>query len=109
MPVQALGELTAVSVAALNGGAVAQVVVDERTQAFARLHSDGAWSGWWPVAGGVRDVSVTAGDGQDEPSALIAVVVQVPVPMGVLGRVGHTLYQQAFFHLTASGVVPADL
>jgi hypothetical protein len=108
MPTQVPGELTAVSIAVLNGGAVAEAVVNERTDCFARLHADGAWSDWSFVVSGVRDVSVTADASQDENSALIAVVVLVPLPLGAFA-VEHTLYQGAFYRLSAAGVVPADL
>jgi hypothetical protein len=108
MPTREPGELTAVSIAALDGGAIAEAVVDERQQCFARLHADGAWSGWLLVADGVTDVSVTAGSGQDEPTALIAVIILVPLPLGAYA-VSHTLHQDAFFRLSASGIVPADL
>jgi len=107
-PTQAPGELTAVAIAVLNGGAVAQVVVDERTECFARLHADGAWSGWWPVTGGVSAVSVAADAGQDEASALIAVVVLVPVPVGT-HAVAHTLHQAVFYRLTPDGVSSVGL
>ena len=103
MSIQAPGELTAVDITVLSNGAVAQVVVNERTECFARLHADGKWSAWWPVANGVKDISVTADGRQDEPSALIAVVVLVPVPVGVHAA-GHTLHQGAFYRLTSAGV-----
>lgn len=100
---RAPGELSAVSIAVLEGGAVAEVVINERTACFARLHADGAWSDWWPVAEGVRDVCVAADTGQHEPSALIAVVVLVPLPTG--GHAAfHTFRREAFYRLTASGV-----
>jgi hypothetical protein len=107
MPTQVPGELTAVSIAVLDGGAVAEAVVSERMECFARLHADGAWSDWWSVAGGVRSVCVAADASQHEPSALIAVVVLVPVPLGAFA-VTHTLYQETLFRLTTSGVAPAD-
>lgn len=102
------GELTAVSIAVLNGGTVAEAVINERTECFARLHAGGAWSGWWPVAAGVMDVSVTADAGQPEPSALIAVVVLVPLPTGAIAAL-HAFHRTAFYRLTASGVSAADL
>jgi hypothetical protein len=108
MPIQAPGELTAVDITVLSDGAVAQVVVNERTECFARLHADGAWSPWWPVTNGVTDVSVTADGRQDEASALIAVVVLVPLPVGVHAS-AHTLHQGKFYRLTASGVSTAAL
>ena len=108
MEAQAPGELTAVSVAVLNDGTVAQAVIDERTQCFARLHADGAWSGWRHVADGVRDVSMAADACQGEPSALIGVVVLVPLPVGAFAA-GHTFHREAFFRLTASGVTAANL
>ena len=104
MEAQAPGELTAVSVAVLNDGTVAQAVIDERTQCFARLHADGAWSGWRHVADGVRDVSVTADAGQGE--ALIAVVVLVPLPTGGHAAL-HTFHRAAHFRLSSAGVTAA--
>jgi hypothetical protein len=106
MPTPTPGELTAVSIAALDGGALAQVVVDVRMTCFARLHADGEWSAWRIAAEGVRDASVTADPGQGGLSALIAVVLLVPVPVGVF-PIAHTLYQGRFFRLTADGVTAA--
>jgi hypothetical protein len=108
MQTPAPGNLTAIDTAVLDGGAVAEVVIDEFTSCRARLHTDGAWSGWMLVAEGVRDASVTAYPGHDEPSALLAVVVLVPLPPGV-HAVSHTLHQDRFFRLTAGGITSADL
>jgi hypothetical protein len=105
MAVQAPGELTAVDIAVLSVGAVAEAVINERTECFARLHADGAWSGWQFVVNGVKDVSVTADTG---PSALIAVVMLVPLPPGAFAA-GHAFYQDAFFLLTPAGVSRAAL
>lgn len=102
------GELTSVAIAALPGGALAQVVINDRTECLARLHADGAWSAWHLVASGARDVSVTAGASQGELSALIAVVVLVPLPIGSFAA-GHAFHQGAFYRLTVSGITPAGL
>lgn len=108
MPIQAPGELTAVDIAVLSNGAVAQVAVNQCMECFGRIHAGGGWSPWWPVTNGVKDVSVTADGRQDEASALIAVVVLVPVPVGVHAT-AHTLHQGAFYRLTSAGVSSADL
>ena len=103
MPTQAPGELTAVDIAVLDDGAVAQVVVNEQTECLARLHADGGWSPWWPVTNGVKDVSVIADTRRVGAAALIAVVTLVPLPVGVY-RAAHTLHQSAFYRLTSAGV-----
>jgi hypothetical protein len=82
-------------------------VINDRTECLARLHADGAWSPWWPVTNGAKDVSVTADTSQGEASALIAVVILVPLPVGTFAA-GHTFHQGAFYRLTSVGVVPAD-
>jgi hypothetical protein len=108
MPIQAPGELTAVDITVLSDGVVAQVVVNERTECFARLHADGGWSPWWAVTNGVKDVSVTADGRQDEACALIAVVVLVPLPVGAYAA-AHTLHQGKFYRLTGAGVSAAAM
>lgn len=107
MPTQLPGELTTVSIAVLNGGVVAEAVVTEHAECFARLRADGEWSDWWFVRNGVRDVAVAADTGQHGTSALIAVVLLVPLPLGAFA-VTHTLYQDALFRLNTSGVVAAS-
>jgi len=106
---QAPGNLVASRITTLPDGCAAEVVVNERTEAFARWLSGGAWSAWKPVAEGVRDVSITPDISQEEPAAaLISVVVFVPLPMGAIAPL-HVSHKSAFYRLTASGIVPADL
>ena len=54
MPAEAPGELTAVDIAVLDDGAVAQVVVNEQTECLARLHATagGPAGGRSPMASG---------------------------------------------------------
>jgi hypothetical protein len=107
-PGEAPGELTASRVAAWPDGTVAEVVLNERTAAYARWHSGGAWGAWLFIADGVRDVSVCAGNSGEEPAALVSVVRFVPLPFGGIAA-RHVSRTSAFYRLTASGIVPADL
>jgi hypothetical protein len=102
------GELAASRITTLPGGTIAQVVLNERTEAFARWYGAGVWSDWWPVADGVRDISVCADIGQPDLAVLVNVVAHVPLPIGAF-RVTHTVYQSAFYRLTADGVSSVDL
>jgi len=119
MPTQAPGSLTASRVAVLPDGAVAEAVIAEsaepyavkRTDAYARWFSDGAWSPWWLVAENVSDISIAPDLGQqDEPAALISVVIWVPALVGAIAaNHGSQSHRSEFRRLTASGVVPEDL
>jgi hypothetical protein len=108
MPTPAPGNITASRITMLEGGDLAEVVINERTEAFARWFSDGAWSSWRPVVDGVRDVSITPDTSQREPAALISVVVFVPLPMGAIAPL-HVSHRSVFYRATASGVASADL
>jgi hypothetical protein len=108
MPTQAPGNITASRITMLEGGDVAEAVINERTEAFARWFSDGAWSSWQFIAEGIRDVSLAADLGQKEPTALVSVVGFVPLPMGGIAPL-HTSYRSTFYRLTAAGIVPAVL
>jgi hypothetical protein len=46
--------------ALLPDGDMAEAALDSRGDAWARWRSSGEWSRWWPLAGGVIDVSATA-------------------------------------------------
>ena len=114
MPTQAPGKLIAARIAALADGAVAEVVIVERVlpyadkgrEAYARWHSGGAWSAWRLVAEHAQDISISPDMSQQEPSALIGVVIWVPAPAGSVAA-NHVAHRSAFFRLTASGVIPA--
>jgi hypothetical protein len=116
MPTPAPGTVTASRIAVMADGSIAEVIIterslpygDKRADAFARWHSGGEWSGWWPVAESAEDASVSPDTSQQEPAALISVVIWVPAPGGGIA-VGHVAHRSAYFRLTASGVAPADL
>lgn len=107
-PGEVPGELTASRVAARPDGTVAEVVLNERTAAYARWHSGGAWGAWHFIADGVTDISVCAGSSGEEPAALVSVVRFVPLPLGGIAA-HHVSRTSAFYRLSASGVVPSDL
>lgn len=107
MPTQAPGNLIASRVAMLPGGIVAEVVLNERTEAFVRWFGGGSWSAWRPVAERVRDVSITPDISQQDPAALVGIVVFVPLPMGAIAPL-HVSHKSEFYRLTASGIAPAD-
>lgn len=110
------GELIAARVAVMPNGDVAEIILTERTgpyrdrlsEAYAGWFGGGAWSAWHLVAEAVHDVSITADASGQEPSALIAVVVWVPTPSGVIVA-NHDANQLRHFRLTAAGLLPADL
>ena len=127
------GELIASRVAVMANGDVAEVVLTERLGpyaarlrgAYARCHSDGAWSAWTLVISeNVQDISIAADISPasrildetseiprfewQEPAALISAVIWVPAPTGAIA-VNHAAHRSAFYHLTASGVSAADL
>jgi hypothetical protein len=115
MPTQAPGDLIASRIAVMADGAVAEVVLTERPapyastlrEAYARWHSGGAWSAWRLVADSAFDVSIAPDLGQQEPAALISVLVWVPAPAGGIA-VQHVPHQSMFFRLSASGVSSAS-
>lgn len=107
-PGEVPGELIASRVAAWPDGTVAEVVLNEQTAAYVRWHSGGAWGAWLFIADGVRDISVCAESGREEPAALVSVVRFVPLPLGSIAA-HHVSRTSAFYRLTASGVVPAGL
>ena len=103
------GSLTASRITTWPGGIVAEVVIDEHAEAFARWFSGGRWSAWWPLAAGVRDASIAAApdDGQ-EPAALVSVVAWTPMPVSPIEARQHRPYKQSFYRLTPAGIVSAD-
>lgn len=115
MAAQPPGELIACHIATLKDGGLAEVVITERTgayavalrEAYARLHRDGGWTAWRLVTADARDVSIAADPGQ-EHAALISAILWVPVPAGVVAAL-HTPFQLQHFRLTATGVSAADL
>jgi hypothetical protein len=104
------GSLTASRITTWPGGVVAEVVIDEGTASFARWFGGGSWSAWWPIAEGVRDVSIAAApwDGQ-RPAALVSVVAWTPMPASPIAALHHAPYKQSFYRLEASGIAPAGL
>lgn len=110
------GELTASRVAVLPDGSVAEVVIAvrmapyavKRADAYARWFSDGAWSAWRLAAESASDVSIAPDISQEEPAALISVLVWVPALTGGI-TAHHVAHRSAFYRLTASGIVSADL
>lgn len=109
MQVKVPGSLVVSRITTLPPGIVAEVVINEQTYAFGRWFSDGTWSAWWPVATGVRDVSIAAADdSEQEPSVLVSVVQWTPMPPG--GRpAAYVPYERVFYRLSAGGIVPVDL
>lgn len=104
------GELTHSRIVALPGGELAEAVVTERAEAFARWRAAGGpWSPWQMVAEGARDISLTPDStSPQEPAVLIAAVTWTALPLGAY-PVMHTFYTLSHFRLSASGVTPADL
>jgi hypothetical protein len=103
------GSLTASRITTWPGGIVAEIVIDEQACAFGRWSEGGSWSAWWPVADGVRDVSLVAAEGDQEPAALVSIVRWTPMPVSPIAARHHKPYKQAFYRLSASGIAPADL
>lgn len=110
------GELKAAQIAVLSNGAVAEVILAERTlpyavrrtDAFARLFDDGTWSAWVPVAEHAEDISITPDTGQGEPAALLCILTWSPTPPGGIPA-NHVAHRSAFYRLTGAGIAPADL
>lgn len=108
MKTQLPGSLTASRITTLRPGIVAEVVIDEKTDAFGRWFDGGSWSAWQLLATGVRDVSLAPLEGDAEPTVLVSVVLLTPAPLGGIPA-AYVQYQRRFFRLSTSGVTPASL
>jgi hypothetical protein len=107
------GKIAVTRVAALPGGAVAEVVADDAQDSWAHWHADGNWSAWWHLAHQTEDIDLTA----TPDGALIAVVAFVPDPyLGYLttgqrppGDAYKPPVTRTFLRLTAAGLTDAGL
>ncbi len=102
------GELTATRVAAWPDGTIAELALNVSAEAYARWRRGGAWGAWVLVADGVRDISVCAEGGPEEPAALAGVVRLAPLPQGAIAAL-HLFWQSAFYRLTPAEIVPLGL
>ena len=67
-------QLTASRIALMPDGDLAEVVLDDIGDAYARWYSDGSWSAWFFVGSPAVDVSVAAANVSSTDTAYVSMV-----------------------------------